>query len=113
MGAVRVIQRQLAAFSPEIPVILMGDFNATPESPCYRWLTGKEDNDEVSMDFNETFTAPAPSTFHGFTGKPVAGHIDWILFRGPLRLKASRVLEGSVDGAYVSDHYPVEAIFEL
>jgi endonuclease/exonuclease/phosphatase family metal-dependent hydrolase len=113
MGAARVIKGQLAAFSQEIPVILMGDFNTTPESLCYRWFTGKADNDEAGMDFSETFTDPAPSTFHGFTGKPVAGHIDWILFRGPLRLKACRVLKGSIDGAFVSDHHPVEAVFEL
>jgi endonuclease/exonuclease/phosphatase family metal-dependent hydrolase len=114
MGAVRVIKEQLASYDDEIPVILMGDFNATPESPCYQWLTGKEEVEKKNgLDFNETFKAPYPSTFHRFTGEPAGGYIDWILYRAPLRLKACEVLQGPVDGIYPSDHFAVTAIFEL
>jgi endonuclease/exonuclease/phosphatase family metal-dependent hydrolase len=112
MGAARVIKQHMACYSTNVPAILMGDFNTTPESPCYRWLTGKTKNRDAGMDFNETFTQPYPSTFHGFTGKPVAGYIDWILFRGPIRLKSCRVMSDAVDGVLVSDHHPVEAVFE-
>jgi endonuclease/exonuclease/phosphatase family metal-dependent hydrolase len=112
MGAARVIKKHMASYSTDIPVILMGDFNTTPDSACYRWFTGKGKNGEPGMAFKETFTEPYPSTFHGFTGKPVAGYIDWILFRGPIRLKSCQVLPGSVDSVFVSDHHPVEAIFE-
>ena len=110
MGAVRVINGQLKSYEADIPVILMGDFNSTPESPCYRWLTA--DNTDKEPGFQETFKAPHPSTFHHFTGKPIAGYIDWILYRGPLKLKACKVLEESVDNVYLSDHYPVKAVFE-
>jgi endonuclease/exonuclease/phosphatase family metal-dependent hydrolase len=113
MGAARVLKQQLASYSKEIPTILMGDFNTTPEAPCYRWLTKNEANGEAGLDFNETFTKPHPSTFHGFTGKPVAGHIDWILFRGALRLKDCHVEKHSIEGVYVSDHNPVVAVFQL
>jgi endonuclease/exonuclease/phosphatase family metal-dependent hydrolase len=113
MGAAQVIKEKLASFSTDIPVVLLGDFNTTPESACYRWFIGGATNGEAGMDFNETFKQPRPSTFHGFTGKPLAGHIDWILFRGPLRLEECRVLKGSIDGVLVSDHYPVQAIFTL
>jgi endonuclease/exonuclease/phosphatase family metal-dependent hydrolase len=112
MGAARVIKQQLALFPDGTAAILMGDFNTTPESPCYRWLTGKEADSEAGFQFKETFTRPYPSTFHQFTGKPVAGYIDWILYRGPLQLKACRVLQESVSDIHPSDHYPVEAIFE-
>lgn len=113
MGAASVIKKQLSAFSGDTPAILMGDFNATPESDCYHWLIGNKDGDRSGLLFNETFTDPYPSTFHRFTGEPVAGYIDWILYRGNLRCKSCRVLDASVDGAYVSDHYPVKAVFEL
>jgi endonuclease/exonuclease/phosphatase family metal-dependent hydrolase len=111
MGASRVIKQHLVAYSQEIPVILMGDFNATPDSPCYRWLTGAPDGRENGLGFRETFTEPYPSTFHRFTGEPVAGYIDWILFRGPLRMKECRVGQASVDGTFLSDHFPVIAVF--
>ncbi|OEU81851.1 MAG: hypothetical protein BA872_03635 [Desulfobacterales bacterium C00003060] len=112
MGAARVIKKQLALYD-EIATILVGDFNATPESPCYKWLTGKEVDGENGLDFVETFKMPYPSTFHRFTGKPAGSYIDWVLYRGPLSLKNCEVLQEPVDGIYPSDHFPVTAIFEL
>jgi endonuclease/exonuclease/phosphatase family metal-dependent hydrolase len=110
MGALDVIYAQLRIFSKNTPVVLLGDFNATPTSPCYKRLTGGTEGMNGEFLFHETFKEPYPSTFHRFTGKPVAGYIDWILFR-ELRLKECRVLEGKMDGIYVSDHFPVRAMF--
>jgi len=113
MGAAGVIKEQLAAYDNEIPTILTGDFNATPVSICYQWLTGKEVDGKNGLDFNETFKMPYPGTLHRFTGKPAGGYIDWILYRGNLRLRGCEVLQGQVDGIYPSDHFPVTAVFEL
>lgn len=113
MGAARVIKAQLASFESEVPLILMGDFNATPDSPCYRWFTGEEIEGEKGLNFKETFEKPHPSTFHRFTGEPAGGYIDWILYCGPLRVKACQVLQEPVEGTYPSDHFPVKAVFEV
>jgi endonuclease/exonuclease/phosphatase family metal-dependent hydrolase len=113
MGAARVIKEQLDSYSDEIPTILMGDFNATPETLCYKWLTGQEVDGEVGPCFSETFTPPYPGTLHRFTGKPTGDYIDWILFRGPLRLHRCHVLQEPIEGVYPSDHFPVGADFEL
>jgi endonuclease/exonuclease/phosphatase family metal-dependent hydrolase len=111
MGAAKVIKAQLVSFPRDIPLILAGDFNATPDSKCYQWLTGKEVDGERGLNLKETFQKPYPSTYHGFTGRPTQGHIDWILYRGPLHLKAYQVLKEPLDGAYPSDHFAVKAIF--
>lgn len=113
IGAARVIKQQLASYSDEIPTILMGDFNATPETPCYQWLTGQQVDGEVGLCFRETFKPPYPHTLHRFTGKPTGGYIDWILFRGPLRLEQCHVLQEPIGGVHPSDHFPVVADFEL
>ena len=113
MGAARVIKEQLGSYGNEIPTILMGDFNATPETPCYRWLTGQEVDGELGLCFSETFKPPYPATLHRFTGKPAGGYIDWILFRGPLRLGRCDVLQEPIEGVHPSDHFPVVADFEL
>ena len=113
MGAARVIKEQLASYTDDMPAILMGDFNATPESPCYRWFTGKEVDGERGLNFKETFKKPYPGTFHRFTGEATGGYIDWILYRGPFQLKGCQVLQEPVDGVHLSDHYPVKAIFEF
>jgi endonuclease/exonuclease/phosphatase family metal-dependent hydrolase len=110
MGALDVIHDQLRVFSKNEPIVLMGDFNATPESPCYKRLTGHTEGSSGEFLFQETFKAPYPSTFHRFTGTSKAGYIDWILFRN-LCLKSCCVLEGTMDGVYVSDHFPVKAAF--
>lgn len=113
MGAARIIIQQLALYDEKIPAILMGDFNTTPESRCYQLLTEKEVDGEKGLDFSETFKTPYPSTLHRFTGKPTGDYIDWILYKGPLRLKTHEVLQGPVDGMYPSDHFPVTAVFDL
>ncbi len=113
MGAAGVIKAQLASFPGDVATILMGDFNATPESPCYRWLTGTETEGKKGLDFQETFGKDYPGTVHHFSGKPDGGYIDWILFRGPIRLKGCEALQEPVDGIYPSDHFPVKAVFEF
>lgn len=113
MGAARVLKHQLAQYPKDIPLILTGDFNATPENECYRWLTCKEANGDEGLHLKETFQKPYPGTHHGFTGTPTAGYIDWILYRGPLNLVTCEVLQEPIGGIYPSDHFPVKAVFEL
>ena len=107
LGAARVITERLRDHDAGVPVILMGDFNTTPESSCYQWLT----DDNKGGNFRESFTAPYPSTFHRFTGQPAAGYIDWILYRGALRLESCRVVDQPIGDTYPSDHHPVTAVF--
>ena len=111
VGACRVMSEQLSFFPLHIPTVLMGDFNATPQSTCYRFLTGDGEESSLVQPFLETFEKPYPSTFHRFTGKPVAGYIDWILFRGDLTLRQCHVLNQPQKKPYVSDHFPVTATF--
>jgi endonuclease/exonuclease/phosphatase family metal-dependent hydrolase len=113
MGALRVIEERLSAHGDTMPTILVGDFNATPESPCYQWLTGKAVDGMTGRPFRETFRRPYPGTIHRFTGIPTGDYIDWILYRGPLRFKRCEVLHEQVEGIYPSDHFPVTASFEL
>ena len=113
MGGARAIMKQLALHDDKTPTILLGDFNASPESRCYQWLTGREVDGEKRLDFKETFEPPYPGTHHGFTGKPTGDYIDWILYRGPLQLMKCEVLQKRVDGTHPSDHFPVMAVFEL
>jgi endonuclease/exonuclease/phosphatase family metal-dependent hydrolase len=89
-------------------VILTGDFNADAGSEAYNVLTGALTDARTAADTHDGPTG----TFHGFSGKPGAARIDWILFRGALRPVAVQTLTGNADGRYPSDHFPVLAIFE-
>lgn len=99
----RAILAWLATLPRDVPLVLVGDFNAEPDSPTHRLLTARLADARESAP---THHGPA-LTFHGFTGVPTR-RLDWILLRG---LRAERVDTLTThDGAvYPSDHYPVVA----
>ena len=111
----RLILERLQRFPAKEPAILMGDFNATPDDLCYRVLTQEAENEESrpKAGFVNVFSPPYPGTYHEFSGKTGGEPIDWILFRGPLRLRGADVLTHRVEGKYPSDHFPVRAVFEM
>jgi endonuclease/exonuclease/phosphatase family metal-dependent hydrolase len=101
----RLILSRLSTRSVTEPTIIMGDFNTSPNSQCYRIFTEK-------TGFKNTFQPPFPSTHHGFTGKTDGETIDWILYRGPIIPDNSEVLLDDFDGRYPSDHFPLHVRFQ-
>lgn len=99
------IRQRLAQLPAQVPVVLTGDFNTTPDSRTHASLT------EVLHDARAS--APRPQgpdrTFHDFTGHATR-RIDWILYRGvkPADVRTITTHEGKV---YPSDHFPVVADF--
>ena len=104
---------QIAANSqPYENTILMGDFNATKDSPPIQ---------ELLKTFQDSRTAALPeisgeeTTFNGFTKDPIDYRIDFILFKGS-KLKAvkqAHIQKKKSDGNYISDHFPIYADFQL
>src|SRR5690606_11017731 len=93
--------------------ILTGDFNASPESRCHQvFIEGDpEAGTADGRRFRNAFEPPYPATHHGFSGARIGDHIDWILYRGDLRLNCAKVIYHTVDGRYPSDHFPLWAEF--
>ncbi len=85
------------------PVVLTGDFNATPDSPVYAKLTGMLHDAWPGADSR---SGPA-KTFHNFTGN-ADRRIDWILVRG-FRARSVRTVTTHEGARYPSDHFPVVA----
>jgi endonuclease/exonuclease/phosphatase family metal-dependent hydrolase len=108
----RLILDRLAHLPHDIPVVLVGDFNAAPFSACYNVFTDHEDQPAVQAPcFKDAFAAPFAGTHHGFTGHSDGDHIDWILFRGKITVKRSRVIQDTFNNIYISDHFPLFAEF--
>jgi endonuclease/exonuclease/phosphatase family metal-dependent hydrolase len=113
-NSARIILNRIASLPPEVPVVLFGDFNTVPESPCHQVLTGKDPNrPSGGRIFQDAFCSPHPATFHGFTGKTDGNHIDCMLYNGALIPSACRVLQREFGGRYPSDHYPLYAMFDI
>jgi len=103
----------LSQLPSELPAILLGDFNASPCSPCYRVFTGKHKPPLLDCQhlFKDVFSNPFPGTHHGFKGGLNGSHIDWILYRGCLQPIEYGVIHDNIDGMYPSDHFPLFAKF--
>ena len=108
--SVDLILDRLESLPPELPVILLGDFNAgAGANPIYDVLMGRG-------RFTDTWTALGNAdtlgTFHGFKGIPGARgirRIDWILLRGPATALSSEIVTDARGSQLPSDHFPVVA----
>ncbi len=98
-----MIAARIAALPGKLPVVLTGDFNATPDTGAHGAL---------SPTLTDAWTAatshagPA-ETFHGFTGK-ADRRIDWIFIRG-FRIGKVATLTDHKGSVQTSDHFPVIA----
>ncbi len=87
--------------------VLMGDFNADQNSPALKYLTSG------TVGFQHTLEPPREPTFHGFSGCGAGEPIDWILYRGDVRLMRARVITEAYGGRFPSDHFALYAEFTL
>jgi endonuclease/exonuclease/phosphatase family metal-dependent hydrolase len=113
-GAVLIRQRVQEVVTNNLPVVLVGDFNAEP---------GKEKTYDLFLEggfFADTWKTARTrrnddlDTFHGFKGaKKGTYRIDWIMTRGPWECDANEVVVFSRDDQFPSDHHPVLARLRL
>jgi len=102
----RLLLSRIETINPDgLPMILVGDFNVTPDNECLDVLQGRmQSARDASVPKDDT-----PS-FNGFGGKSGApGRIlDYIYFQGFSFSKDFRVLDTPYKNVpYISDHYPI------
>lgn len=94
------LREELDDISPEIPLIVCGDFNDVPTSWTYNIVKG----DDLRDAYSETNFGPAITyNLHAFYF-----HIDQMLYRG--NLEAIDLKIGKINS---SDHYPLIGEFEF
>ncbi len=91
--------RDFGHWSTHRPIILTGDFNSRPGSSVHKILTGDGTADDSLL-------------FKDSTDKQ-GRRIDWILYRGRLKVTHYEELDYNVEGRYPSDHLPIIADFEF
>ncbi len=98
----------------DVPVIVTGDLNSTPDSPPLKLLTGHG----TSGGLTDSFPFPVPesdctSDAYGNNGKGGRIKIDHILFMGPLNPVSASASHDQPDGIFPSDHLPVLGEFDF
>ncbi|CAG7596902.1 hypothetical protein PAESOLCIP111_00104 [Paenibacillus solanacearum] len=102
-----LIVKKLEAFEPNVPVFLTGDFNAPVGSAPYKYFTANGGMKDAVQEAGERVNN-ATGTFHNYKGGGTET-IDWILYRGDVKVKRSEKVTFQLNGEYPSDHYPVMA----
>lgn len=104
LNASKLILKRINALSrfgewtAERPVFLMGDFNCRPGSEPYKVLVGgnnSNDPDQLKNSFEDV------------------GKIDWILFKGAVKVLKYEEVTYNVNGVYPSDHKPIYVEVEI
>lgn len=91
--------RDFGHWSIHRPIFLLGDFNSQPGGPVHRILTGDGESDDSSLFTDST--------------NREGRRIDWILYRGRVKVTHYEEIDYNVEGRYPSDHLPIIADFEF
>lgn len=84
----------------QVPLLLMGDFNAEPESKELRLLRASKAWQDCTQNIEYSY--------HEFGNLDQAVKIDYIYLRGELLHMETKLWNECVEGIYLSDHYPIE-----
>jgi endonuclease/exonuclease/phosphatase family metal-dependent hydrolase len=104
-----LIAQKAAEIAGDLPVILTGDFNVTPDSEAYKAILA---GGFADMRFLAASTDPG-RTYHGFTGADGLSTIDHIFIKGNVKPGCFYVDRTKRDGRFPSDPFPVFAEIEI
>ena len=97
---VREVQALSTFLDPNLPRLIVGDFNEGNDGKATNWLVSDRSFTDVLPEFD--FHSP---TFHGpVAGIPITARLDHIMYSPQLRCFNARVIKTGE-----SDHYPVVA----
>lgn len=103
-----MVMDKIHEMNPEIPLILMGDFNVEPGDSCLL--------DVERLMINARTAAKVTEDTPSFNGFDLAGRhktIDYIYYSGFSGAESFKVLTQSFDGKpFISDHYPIVATID-
>lgn len=97
-----------------LPVIIMGDFNATPNSRLIRNFKDGLYTDKRMIAVQDIDTSIYKQGTRGnFKGKNNGLHIDYIFVSEEFKILNTQILKYNENGKYPSDHYPILAEIDL
>ena len=92
----------------ELPMILMGDFNATPDSKLIKdFMQGKFSKKRLTAVQEIDVDLYNRATRNSFKRTENGVHIDYIFVSEEIEVINAEIINYNIDGKYPSDHYPL------
>jgi endonuclease/exonuclease/phosphatase family metal-dependent hydrolase len=109
-----LIRERITKMKPELPLFLVGDFNAyATENPAYDLLVKDGGLADTWFTAQERRNTEANS-FNNFGPLERKGkRIDWVLSRGAMDVRATEIVTFKMGDQWPSDHFPVAAWLTL
>ena len=106
---VTLLLNRAKSLAKGLPVIITGDFNATPESDVIKHVTGNNEFHDSRM-IAESISL-APGTYHDYGKIPAVDReiIDYIFVTDPIQVSSYQIIPEQLNDTYLSDHNPVVA----
>lgn len=112
----RLLLQKVKSIAGSNPVVVTGDFNATPTDEPIQVLVDKNNNDRL-VNAKEVSATPhygPTGTFTGFEQKERDDYpIDYIFIRNGPKVLKHATLSQTWGGRFSSDHFPVLAVLVL
>ena len=108
-----LILSRLDSISSELPTIVTGDFNTTPDTEPYRILTTSDSGLRDAFGATEYPHYGPTSTWSGFEGVTSDRRIDYVFVSDGVDVLRHGILSETVNGRFPSDHLPVLAEITL
>lgn len=110
-NSARLIVQKINSMAGGEPVVLTGDFNASPQAQPYQILTAAQ---STLHDAYAISTLPHLGPTQSFSGFEVApkmpgDRIDYVFVNDKVEVRKHAILTDIREGAYASDHLPVLA----
>lgn len=112
----KVIMKQILIEQEKeaLPCILMGDFNAKPNSKLIKKFKDGQYSSKRFIAVQEMKPdIYKKATMGGFKGREGGRHIDYIFVTDEFKIKDIEIVKYHKKGKYPSDHYPIIADLEL
>jgi len=114
-NSAKLLLHSVDSLSGGYPAIVVGDFNATPESEPYKLITDK--SDPLHLVDSRLLSRKSNGPAYTYTGFKVGGikgeQIDYIFVKGIKNILSYTVNNSNNGEYYPSDHLPVSAEVEL
>lgn len=108
---IRLILEQIMHDSnKDLPVILMGDMNASPDNNAIQLLRDNPVMKDKGLKLRDAYSIlekPPGATFHNFQGNEEGEPIDYIFVSANVKVLETKIDRHVVNGGYPSDHYPL------